>query len=235
MVGNSSEYRSDLRKYIEANRELEHAIRYPHGPHPRSTRTRVRPEGISTFIWSVLINDVRPLRRRTLRKPPTTEQATQQCERPAPKQGGRACSSVPERTTGVSAAGEKAQCDKDMQLPFPIGLLKPGQVRRFPGPRKGLTHKGIVRSNRALRFQNARYHSPTGAANAAAGTSNNEGRQREGCTRTRRFPVNVVTPRIRGVPYGVHSPVREPDRFAQPSDKFVTALYLPRGTAGARP
>ncbi|MFF0241883.1 DUF4357 domain-containing protein [Rhodococcus pyridinivorans] len=105
--------------------------------------------------------------------PPTTEQATQQCERPAPKQGGRASSSVPERTTGVSAAGEKAQYDEDMQLLLRLGLLKPSQVLRFPQPRKRLTHKATVESDGTLRFQNTRYHSPTGAANAAAGTSNN--------------------------------------------------------------
>ncbi|WP_370670848.1 DUF4357 domain-containing protein [Rhodococcus rhodochrous] len=62
---------------------------------------------------------------------------------------------------------------EDMQLLLRLGLLKPSQVLRFPQPRKGLTHKAIVESDGTLRFQNTRYHSPTGAANAAAGTSNN--------------------------------------------------------------
>lgn len=68
---------------------------------------------------------------------------------------------------------EKAQYDEDMRLLLELGLLRAGQQLIFEQPRKGMRHKAFVEPDGALRLQNTRYVSPSGAAVAAAGTSVN--------------------------------------------------------------
>ncbi|WP_082893264.1 MULTISPECIES: DUF4357 domain-containing protein [Rhodococcus] len=68
---------------------------------------------------------------------------------------------------------EKAYYDEDMHLLLELGLLKGGQLLQLPQPRKGVTHQATVEPDGALRFQNRRYPSPSGAAVAATGSSSN--------------------------------------------------------------
>lgn len=69
--------------------------------------------------------------------------------------------------------GAKAQYDEDMLLLLEMGPLRPGERLIFEQPRKGRRHTAFVESDGGLRFQNARYVSPSGAAVSAAGRSSN--------------------------------------------------------------